>query len=85
METAMTKDLAEAVTNYFELWDRCGGSTAVAAEEFADARQAMRDALAQPQTSQDELARRLAYMEEKYGKIDWDAAPDTRPNLNSGS
>jgi hypothetical protein len=37
--------LADAVRNYFALWDRCGGSEAVAAEKFAEARYAMRAAL----------------------------------------
>ena len=38
--------LADAVRNYFKLWDRCGGSEAIAADLFAAARQNMRAALA---------------------------------------
>lgn len=34
-----------AIHNYLKLWDSCGGSTAVAASAFADARQMMRDAI----------------------------------------
>lgn len=36
-----------AIINYLAVFDRCGGSEAVAAEEFADARQALRDAVQQ--------------------------------------
>jgi len=43
-EARMT--LTRAVTDYFTLWDRCGGSEAIAADLFAEARQNMRDALA---------------------------------------
>jgi len=43
-EARMT--LTRAVTNYFTLWDRCGGSEAIAADLFAEARQNMRDVLA---------------------------------------
>jgi hypothetical protein len=43
-----------AIRNYLKLWDSCGGSTAVAAGSFADARQMMRDAIAnEPQAARE--------------------------------
>lgn len=44
-EPQRSQGLTEAVSNYFKLWDRCGGSEAIAADLFATARQNMRAAL----------------------------------------
>lgn len=45
-EARIRRDRAEsAIRNYLATFDRCGGSEAVSAEEFADRRQGMRDVL----------------------------------------
>lgn len=44
---AAAPDLLSAARNYIEIFDRCGGSEAVSAEEFASARAELRDAIAE--------------------------------------
>lgn len=47
-KNAECRRMRAAITGYLSAFDRCGGSEAVSAEEFAAARQALRDAVQSP-------------------------------------
>lgn len=68
--------LREAVTSYFRLWDCCGGSETIAAEDFAEARQAMRAALSTPSETGRERAEPENWEDDPSSDERWNAGCD---------